>query len=82
MALMFLYRPGCECSWLILRRSISLPGPEADLGLLDLSYIRRLWQDFKRCGSSLAFARKLWLVLCFAVWYAHHRNRFGFPTGS
>ncbi len=53
-----------------------------DLGLLDLSYIRRLWQDFKRCGGSLAFARKLWLVLCFAVWYAHHRNRFGFPTGS
>ena len=49
-----------------------------DLGLLDLSYVRKMWQDFKRHGGSLAFARKLWLVLCFAVWYSHHRNRFGF----
>lgn len=53
-----------------------------DFGLLDVFYLRKLWQDFQRHGGSSAFARKLWLALCFAVWYSHHRNRFGFPSGS
>ncbi len=49
-----------------------------ELPMLHAPYARALWRDFKAGSADAAFARKLWLVLCFRAWYANHNNRFGF----
>jgi hypothetical protein len=46
--------------------------------MLHAPYVRTLWSAFKAGNGDAAFARKLWLVLCFSAWYANHKNRFGF----
>jgi len=46
--------------------------------MLNAPYVRSLWKNFKDGRAGAPFARKLWLVLCFMTWYAHHKNGFGF----
>jgi asparagine synthase (glutamine-hydrolysing) len=46
--------------------------------MLNAPYVAGLWRDFKAGRTGAPFARKLWLVLCFMTWYAHHTKGFGF----
>jgi asparagine synthase (glutamine-hydrolysing) len=46
-------------------------------GLIDIPYVQVLWRDFLANGGSVSFARKIWLLLCFALWHEHHRRKFG-----
>jgi asparagine synthase (glutamine-hydrolysing) len=46
--------------------------------MLNVPYVRLLWDSFRGGGTTVPFARKLWLLLCFMSWHEHHKNSFGF----
>jgi asparagine synthase (glutamine-hydrolysing) len=48
-----------------------------DLGFIDPAYVRALWEQFNAGDVTPSFARKIWLLLCFACWHSHHENKFG-----
>ena len=55
------------------------PSALDETGMLNVLYARSLWASFRdNQKTSVPFARKIWLILCFMTWYEHHINKFGF----
>ncbi|MFP5213651.1 MAG: asparagine synthase (glutamine-hydrolyzing) [Acidobacteriota bacterium] len=48
-----------------------------EVGFIDVSRVRSLWESFLAYGGSTPFARKIWVLLCFFMWYKKHSNQFG-----
>ena len=56
-----------------------LCGPQG-VDMIDARYVDHLWGSFRKHGGSKPFARKIWLLLAFALWHHHHRENFGLRT--
>ncbi|MBK7260240.1 MAG: hypothetical protein IPI01_21035 [Ignavibacteriae bacterium] len=49
--------------------------------MIDGRYVQRLGA-FRKNGGSKPFARKIWLLLTFALWHHLHKERFGFKSAQ
>jgi asparagine synthase (glutamine-hydrolysing) len=49
-------------------------------GLLDSTYVRKLWDSFLATPGETSMRRKLWLIFCFQSWFEQHQKKFGFHT--
>jgi len=52
------------------------PASIKDCPFLSTSYVLSLWNGFQTGIKSLAYARKLWLLLCFLSWHRWHKRHF------